>query len=76
MRISVYGKDSISTIECLEHYVKTCNDYALHLIKQGEFKVATEILHQCERFLLNPIGSSYPAMKFHTFNNIAHAHNV
>lgn len=41
MRINVYGGDSVSTLECLEHYAKTSNDYALHLIKKGEFRVAT-----------------------------------
>ncbi|CDW74268.1 tpr domain containing protein [Stylonychia lemnae] len=76
LRIKMYGQDSSQTFECLQHFVITCNDHALHLIKLGEFRVATEILHQCEYLLLSPIGQNYPNFKFQTFNNLAHSHNV
>lgn len=54
--MQIYGADAASTVDCLTHYVKTSNEHALHLIKKGEFRIATEILHQCEYVLLSPIG--------------------
>ncbi len=45
MRIKMYGINSTSTTECLNHFVKSCNDHALFLVKKGDYRVATEILH-------------------------------
>ena len=58
--------------------VRHSNEQALALIKKGEFKVATQILHLCEYLLSSQIGQNNNALplKYQTFNNLAHCHNV
>ena len=34
------------------------------------------MLQTCTQLLKNPIGSEFPALKYKTYNNIAHLHNV
>jgi len=64
MRVQLYGKESVSVIECLEYYVKTSNDYALHCISEGELRVAVDILTKCEKMLVSGTIGHFPNYKF------------
>ncbi len=72
----MYGRDSMSSIECLQHFVQTCNDYASTCILNNQTRCALELLLTCEQMLISGLVGNYPAYKFQTFNNLAHAHNV
>ena len=76
MRIKMYGTTSVTTLETLRHFVKSCSDHAGHALKKGQHRLAIEILGICEFALNSGQAGEHPNFKFEIFNNLAHAHNV
>lgn len=62
--------------QLLESFIRSSNEQALNFISIGEFNTANHILRSCQQMLKSPVGEDYPALKFKTYNNIAHSQNI